>query len=257
MKTIINIVIVITLFIPLCLIPGCSQRPALEEMDDVSAFQYLRTRYDKGDYLEATSGLEFYTLNFSGSSLVDSAQFLLGHAHYKLKEYLLAADAFEHLYHRFPRSRFVPDAMYMVGVCYWKMSPKYSLDQDYTYRTLDALQAFIDYHPEYVDRVKDAQDLIELGRNKLAHKEYANGMIYLKMKDYEAAIIYFSSIVDRFYDTEWAPQAAFQLAVCLVRQDKREEAKSAFRDFISKYPDHPWRSRAESALNGLAVTDEG
>ena len=77
------------------------------------------------------------------------------------------------------------------------------------------------------------------------------------MKDYVAAILYFSSIIDQYYDTEWAPRAAYQLAVCMTRQDKREEAESAFRDFISKYPDHLWRDRAESALDGLAVTDEG
>ncbi|HHE47333.1 MAG TPA: outer membrane protein assembly factor BamD [Bacteroidetes bacterium] len=236
----------------LALLTGCSNRPALEEMNPDQAFQYLKGIYNQGDYLNAANGFDFFTLNYSGSSLVDSAQFMLGQAHIKLKEYLLAANAFEELTRRFPRSPLVPDAMYMIGVCYWKLSPKYPLDQEYTDRALDALQAFIDYFPDYTERVRDAQELIEACRDKLAHKEYASGLIYFKMKSYQSAVIYFQDLLDTFYDTAWAPLAAYKLGASYAGDEQFENAYEAYRAFISKYPDHPWRSRAESEMKDLS-----
>lgn len=246
---------ILTLIMMVCL-TGCSKQTPLVEMDDETAFYYLKNLFDKGKFVDASEGFDYFTLNFSGSAFVDSAQSLLGRSHYKLKEYILAADAFEELYRRFPRSRLVPDAMYMVGECYWKLSPKYSLDQEATEKAIDALQGFIDYYPDYTERVVQAQELIDNCREKLAHKGYANGIIYLKMKDHAAAIIYFQEVVDNYYDTEWAPLAVYQLGVSLVRDKQFEEAESAYRAFIAKYPEHSWRIKAETALRNLMLKSE-
>ncbi len=239
------------------LLLGCSQRAPLEEMETEDAYRYLERLFDKGRYLDAADGLDFFTLNYSGSALVDSAQFLLARSHFELKEYLIAAHAFDELTRRFPRSPLVPDAMFMVGACHWKLSPRYSLDQAYTHKAIDALQTFIDYYPERRDKVGEAQELIGLCREKLARKGYTGGMIYLKMKDYQAATIYFQDVVDLFYDTEWAPQAAFQLGASLAGEGKTEEALEAYHNFLLKYPDHPLRPKAESALASLNRRSEG
>ena len=251
MKSSYYLLLPIVILTSLTVMMGCSKKVRIEEMNPDEAFRYLKGVYDKDDYLSAANGFDFYTLNYSGSSLVDSAQFMLGMSHLKLKEYLLAANAFEELYRRFPRSPLVPDAMYMIGDCYWRLSPKYSLDQEYTNKALDALQAFIDYFPDYTERVREAQDLIEACREKLAHKEYANGVIYLKMKDYGAAVIYFQSVVDMYYDTDWAPRSAYNLGVSYASNEMFEEAEEAYRIYIVKYPDHPLRSKAESSLKDI------
>ena len=246
----IQLLVVATIFTLLCL-TGCSKRVPVEELGAEEAFRYLSNLYDKGDYLDAANGLDYYTLNHSGSALVDSAQYLLGLSHFELKEYLLAANAFEELYIRFQRSKLIPEAMFMVGLCYWKLTPKYSLDQEYNYKAQDAMQTFIDYNPSYKERVQEAQEIIDAGRERLAHKEYANGIIYMKMNDYDAAVIYFKGVVDLFYDTEWAPKASFQIGASNKENKLFDEAKEAYREFMSKYPDHPWHDKAEAELNKL------
>lgn len=195
----------------LFLISGCAPKPKFDEMKPDSIYRYLVEKYDQKKYLDASEGLAYFTLHYSGHVLVDSAQFLLGQCHFQLNEYLLAADAFEELSRRFQSSRLVPEAMFMVGRCYWEISPKYSLDQAYTTRAIDALQAFIDYFPNQTLRVKEAQTIIEACREKLAHKQYSNGLIYQKMKDSTASIIYFQSVVDQYYDTYWADMARLML----------------------------------------------
>lgn len=251
MRITINILLTFTLLLTVSILTGCSKRVPYEEMDAEEAYRYLKERYDQGKYLDASDGLDYYTLNFSGSSLVDSAQFLLGQSHFKMKEYLLAADSFEELYRRFPSSILVPEAMYMVGVCYWELSPKYSLDQRYTSKSLDALQAFIDYFPDHTERVAQAQELIEVCREKLAHKEYANGVIYLKMNDYKAAIIYFLSLLDNYYDTEWAPMALYQLGIAYFESERFTESEETCLMFLDKYPGHSLQSKVETVLKNM------
>ena len=235
----------------LVVVSGCSKPSPLLEMNAEEAFRFLVATYDRGDWLDAANGFDFYTLNYSGASLVDSAQYMLGMSHFQLKEYLLTANAFDELTRRFPRSRLVPDAMFMVGLCYWELSPKYSLDQEYTNRALEAFQAFIDYFPEHKEKVDKAQEYIAFCREKLAHKEYASGVIYLKMKDYSSAAIYFQSVLERYYDMEWAPLAAFKLGVSLAGDKKYQEAEQALLMFLTKYPGHPWHSKAQSTIEDI------
>lgn len=235
-------------FLSIAVLIGCTKHPPIEDMSVDDAFTVLTGLYDDGKYLRAVEGLGFFTLNYSGDARVDSAQFLLGMSHFKLEEFLLAADTFNELVRRFPRSALVPESMYMVGDCYWQLSPRYSLDQDYTDNAIDALQSFIDYFPNYEKRVQEAQELIFKCRIKLAHKRYANGIIYFKMKDYKAAIIYFNGVIDEFYDTEWAPRAIYQLGRTYIANREFIEATKTLEAFIEKYPDHPLRTRAEMAL---------
>lgn len=252
-------ILIVTLFIlSAALLGDCTRHPPLEEMDVQEAFRYLEQLYHSGKYQRAAEGLNFFTLTYSGDALIDSAQFLLAMTHLKLKEYLLAADAFDELVRRFPSSNLVPEAMYMVGECYWNLSPHYALDQKYTLKAIDALQTFIDYYPDHRDRVESAQELIFKCRSKLAHKEYSNGLIYLKMKDYRAAEIYFSAVLDEYYDTEWAARSSYQLGVCHARNGDVDQAVAAFEDFLAKYPSHPWRGRVEEALmQARAARGEG
>ena len=235
----------------LATVAGCSKHPPFDEMEPGDMYRYLVKQYEKEKYLDVTQGFDFFTLNYSGHGLVDSAQYLLGQAHFHLKEYILAADAFEDLTRRFPNSSLVADAMYMVGECYWKLSPKYALDQHYTIQSIDAFQNFIDYYPYHAEKVKRAEDLIFQCRDKLAHKQYANGIIYLKMKDYRAANIYFSGVIEQYYDSEWAPKAAFKLGESLMGQKRFAEAEETFQNFLVKYPDHPWADKTRAELSSM------
>ncbi|MFH0765299.1 MAG: outer membrane protein assembly factor BamD [Calditrichota bacterium] len=238
------------------LLAGCAKRLPLEELGDQAAYQSLKQKYDKGKYAQAVEGLEYYTLNYSGSAYLDSAEFLLAQSHFKLKEYLLAADAYDQLARRFTRSPLVPEAMFRVGVCYFKLSPNYALDQEWTLRAADALQAFIDFFPDRREQVLEAQNYIQQCRDKLGHKAYAGGMIYSKMKDWKAALIYFQLVLDKYYDTEWAAKAVYEMGKCYRAQGQLDKAEEVWRGFIDSYPEHPWRVKVERELQESKKVDK-
>ena len=135
------------------------------------------------------------------------------------------------------------------------MSPKYSLDQEFTYKAIYSLQSSIDYYPDRSEDVRNAEDLIRKCRDKLAHKAYANGVIYLKMKDYAASVIYFKNVVDEYYETEWASLSAYQLGVAYALNEQLEQAMTAYRIFMTKYSDHPWRGKAKLGIEKLENSD--
>lgn len=230
---------------------GCSRQLKIGEMSSDDAFIYLKNLYYEGKYQQATEGLEYFTLHFSGSVKSDSAQYLLGESHYNLKQYLLAADAFEELTRRFPTSPLVAEAMFMTGKCYFKLSPSYHLEQTYTEQAIDALQTFIDYYPQYTQIVSEAQDLIFECRSKLAQKVYSIGALYLKSKEYTAAAIYLQTVIDKYYDTKFAPLAIYQMGRTRLKQDQYELARDLFTTFLAKYPDHSLRLKVEKEIQEL------
>ncbi len=255
MKQILNITAAI--FVLSMIFSGCSTHPPLQEMEPEEIYSYFTAEYSDEDYFDAAEGFDYFTLNYSGHALVDSAQYLLSLSHFHMKEYILAASLFDELTRRFPSSKLVPEAMFMKGKCFWELSPKYSLDQKYTREAIEAMQTFIDYFPEYEKRVEEAQKIIDQCREKLAHKEYANGILYRKMKNFDSAEVYFRIVLDRYYDTDWAPRALYYLGISLSRQDKKDEARQAYETFLEKYPDHSWESKVRSALSELDEEDAG
>lgn len=217
-------------------------------MEPEPAFRHLQRQMERENYQAAVDGLQFFTLTYSGSSLVDSAQFLLGEAHYGLKEFILAGDSFAEVYRRYPRSPLAPEAMFREGECYYRLSPRFDLDQEMTGRAMEALQSFIDYYPDRRDLVRQAQEMIDACRIKLAQKEHMAGIGYLKTRDYVAAALYFRGVVERYYDTDWAAESAFRLGEALVADGKSDDGAEAYRQFIVKYPDHQMVAKAREAL---------
>jgi len=230
-------------------IVGCSKAPPLDEMMPEEMYHHNRALFDRGRYLDASDGFNYFTLNYSGHGLVDSAQYFIAQSHFEMKEYLISVDAFEELVRRFPNSQIVAESMYMIGKCYWELSPKFALDQEFTHSAIDALQSFIDYFPDHKEMGKQAQVLIGKCRDKLAHKHYYNGVIYLKMKQYTAASIYFRGVMDQYYDTLWAADATYKLALSLSGEDKFEESREVLVGFIQKYSNHEMVDEARAQLN--------
>mgnify|MGYP003329957219 CR=1 FL=1 len=82
------------------------------------------------------------------------------------------------------------------------MSPKYFRDQTYSEKAIEKLQEFIDDYPNSDKREKAQEDILIL-RDKLSHKAYESGILYMKMEEYKAAILAFKQVTDLYYDTDF------------------------------------------------------
>lgn len=209
--------------------------------------------YQKEHYLKAIDGFQKVIYNFSGASMVDSAQYYLAMSYYHQDDFFLAAAEFERLAGTYPGSPFVDDSKYMAGLCYFKAAPgHFGLDQEELLRAVDALTDFVTDNPES-ELADDAQATIRAANDRLAHKRYSSGRMYFRLGYYEAASIYFQTVVDEFTETEWAARALYYLGELRYKQEKYPEARSTLDNFLVVYPDHEY---AEKAAKLLAKIDK-
>lgn len=217
-------------------ISSCSSKNAKEMLTAEESFSRAMKKFDKGKYLDASEDLTVITLNYPGSGIVDSAQYILGECHYKMKEYIIAASEYQRLADQYPSSSLVDDAKYKIGMCYFKLSPKSGLDQENSIKCIDEFQEFTEYYPDSPLKEEVLLKIRDI-RSRMAKKVYDNGMVYYKMHDFEPAIIYFNQVLDNYYDTDFAPEALLKKGESYYRMKKTEEAFAVFNKLLEKYPE--------------------
>ena len=226
---------------------ACSRQKLKLEITAEERLAMAMKLFEKHDYLDAKTQFRIITLSYGGSTIADKAQYYTAECHFFLKEYILAASEYERLARVFPNSEYVDDAKFKLGLCYYKLSPKYAMDQEYTMKAIKEFREFLeDYDsspliPEVEQKLNDAN-------GKLAHKLYAAADQYRKMGYYTAAIVYFNIVLERYFDTKFAPDAHFWLGECYYRSDKYLESREAFEGYLSRYPHHQFVDRAKSRL---------
>lgn len=218
-------------------------------------FRQARHDYDKNHYLRAIDGFQKVIYNFSGATMVDSAQYFLAMSHYQMHDYFMAATEFERLVNNYPGSPFVDNGQYMTGLCYFKASPKnHGLDQKELQQSIQTLQDFLVDHPES-DAAADARATIKAARERLAHKTFDSGWTYYRLGYHESAGIYFQSVIDEYTDTEWAARALFAQGEIARKQKQFATAKEKYSTFLVVYPDHELAGKAGKMLAWIEKHD--
>jgi outer membrane protein assembly factor BamD (BamD/ComL family) len=128
----------------LILISGCGRVKVDESLSAEEQWQIAKSDFEYEKYLEVVDLLTSFTLNYSGSSLIDSAQFLLAESHFALGDYILAASEYQRLIQEFPQSPLIDDAFIKIILSNYYLSPRYELDQKFTKSTLTTIQDFQD-----------------------------------------------------------------------------------------------------------------
>ncbi|HTK83382.1 MAG TPA: outer membrane protein assembly factor BamD [Bacteroidota bacterium] len=232
---------------------SCGSSDVTQSLSAGERFELGKKKFAGEDYLEAISQFEIVKLQFPGSTVADSAQFYLGECHYRQEEYLIAAEEYQALKRNMQASPLVPMAQYKIAMCYYNLSPDSPMDQAYTRRAIDEFQSFLEYYPSH-EFARDASDKIVLLNTKLARKLYDTGRLYLKMEYYKSATIYFSAVVEKYHDTEFAEPALLGKVKALIPRKRYDEAKTEIDRFLQKYPESRMKSEAESLARDI---DEG
>ncbi|MFH1701542.1 MAG: outer membrane protein assembly factor BamD [Candidatus Zixiibacteriota bacterium] len=243
--------IIIYLFVTLLIsviLAGCGGITMKNYTSSEEQYREAYKEFQKKHYVKAIDGFQKVVYNFSGSPMVDSAQYYLAMSYYLDKEYYLAAAEFERVVNNYPGSDFVDDSQYMAGLCYFKSSPKNAgLDQNELIRALEVLNDFVTDYPES-ELVDDARATIKVGMDRLAKKRYQNGQMYFKLAYYKSAQIYFQTVIDEHTDSDWAAQALYYLAEIDLNKKDYSDAKEKFINFLVIYPEHDLTEKAQKKL---------
>ncbi|HET6271810.1 MAG TPA: outer membrane protein assembly factor BamD [Bacteroidota bacterium] len=223
---------------------GCGSSEEVTSLTAEQRFEHAKALFDDEDYVEAISEFTVVTLQFPGSAFADDAQFYLGECRFCRGEYLLAAFEYQTLRRNMPASPLVPEAQYKLGLSYYQLSPKSPLDQQYTKKAIEELQAFVEYYPAN-EHVPDAESKIKELNTRLAKKQFETAQLYATMEYYKASLFCYDDVIERYHDTEYAPLALLGKAEVFMSRRKYKDAYAEITRFLERYPNSILRSRAD------------
>ena len=234
---------------------NCSSNKPDVTIDLESRFIQGKAFLEDEKYLRAQEEFQYVVIRGTGSDLGDDAQFYLGESFFLNKEYLLAISEFEKLARKMAFSPYVEKARYRICEAYDIESPEYYLDQTYSQKALERYQEFIEDFPSS-PKVSEALTAIQELRNKMAFKILETGVLYIKMEEYESAILAYEQLTAHFYDTSYAEEAHLGIikSHCLLKNV--ESAESYLDNNNQKIKSNNTREKAHKYINNAKKLSE-
>ena len=215
--------------------------------------------YNKKDYNKALILFEGLVQKYRGTAEAEDLNYYYAYTLYRLKDYTTARYKFKEFADTYPASKNAEECRYMGAYCYYLDSPKSSLDQENTYKAIDALQLFINLYPKS-DRAKQAAQYIANLRDKLETKAFDNAKLYYDLggydiTNYKSAVVALKNAQIEFPDIKYAEEmnllivkAQFMYAKNSFanRQEERfQQAIDYYNEFIEAYPDSKYAKEAK------------
>ncbi len=210
--------------------------------------------FDKGWYQKANSVYESLLPVMKGTKNFESLYFRYAYSAYYLKDYLSSSYHFKNFTDYFPGSKDAEEAEYMHAVSLYKLSPKASLEQTNTIKAMEAMQSYINTHPES-KRLADANKLMDEMRHKLETKDASAARLYYNISQYKAASVAYKSILQNYPESPNSDYYQFMVVKSLYNYakasiaEKQEEryanTVSAFADLKEDYPDSKYLAEGQ------------
>ena len=226
--------------------------------DIAKKYQEAIRLYNKKDYTKALTLFDDLVQRYRGRAEAEDLYYYFAYTNYRLKDFLSARYHFKIFADTYPSSPKAEECRFLAAYCFYLDSPNFSLDQENTYKAIEALQLFINIYPSS-DRVAEASKLILDLRDKLEVKSYENAKLFLDIGDYQAAVIAFKNSAKDFPDTKYAEEMEFLTiqAEYLYAKNSLEtkqearyiEAIEEHDRFIEKYPKTTYLKKAEEFKN--------
>ena len=204
-------------------------------------------KYNKGKYSSAKTMLDGVKLQCAGSEVADTAQYYLAMALLHMKMYIEAKMEFTRFVQDFPQSPFFEESQFRVAYCVFKQSR--SVDRDQT-DTREALKLFKDYLENYPSSAfaDSAQKYLKAAVDKLAEKEFNSARFYQKLREREAAVVYYKSFINDFPASKYTSQARLNMAQALVELGRKAEAREVLDELLAQEKKGEIAARARSLL---------
>lgn len=211
--------------------------------------------YDKKHYVQANELYRDLLPVMKGTRNFEPLYYRYAYSFYYMKDYFNASYHFKNFVDFFPSSKDAEECEYMHALCLFKESPKPSLEQTNTIKAMEALQTFINIHPNS-PRVAEANQYIENGRKKLEEKEAGAAKLYYNIGQHKAASIAYKSVIRSYPESPNGDLYQLMIVKSLYNYarrsitEKQEErfanVVTAYREMSESYPSSQYLKEAAS-----------
>jgi outer membrane assembly lipoprotein YfiO len=231
--------------------PSAAKRKRVKLYDCDGKIAKALERYGHGWYSDARTILEEVLTNCGGHSSIDTAVYYLGMSMLRAGQAVEAKGQFRRLVSNYPSSAFAEEATFRQGQCSFLSSATYDRDQTETQDAIRELAAFLQSstQPEWVD---SARTYIDKCRDKLARKEYMSARFYDRIDKYDAAVVYYRSLIESYPGSTYVPEARLYLAQALARTERVTEARAVAGELLESDYSEDIKRRARQLLVRIA-----
>ncbi|NII85195.1 outer membrane protein assembly factor BamD [Pedobacter riviphilus] len=268
--------LIILVFVAALGIAGCKSRfEKLRASNDVAKkYQEALRLYNKRDYSKALVLFEDLSQKYRGRAEAEDLNYYYAYTLYRLSDYTTARYQFKSFAETYPASKNAEEARYMGAYCFYLESPNFSLDQENTYKAIDALQLFINLYPTS-DRAAAAGKYIATLRGKLEDKAFENAKMYLttgpsNVDNYRAAVIALKNAQRDYPDIKYAEEMDYLMikaqylyaknSYVIRQEDRYNEALALYTEFTENHPDSKYTKDAKALKDdveaGIAATKQ-
>ncbi len=247
------------------LFSSCGEyQKVLKDTDAGAKFKYATALYHQGKYKKALKLMEQIVPVYRGKPQAEKLMFMYANTFYNLEDFYLAGYQFERFANSYPKSDSVEIASYRSALSYYKLSPRYTLDQEDTQKGLEKLQIFIDTYPNSNYRLEANKKVSEL-RYKLEKKDIEIAKQYLKIGEslgtYNNAIEAFDNFISDHPGSVFRNEAffgRFNAAYLLAIKSKPSKinerliaAKEYYNSFMKYYKDNELATEADKIMGDI------
>ena len=236
-----------TFFLAAFLLVCCSKKNVHVEEDLSPRFDKAMGYFDRGKYPRARDEFDYIIMTDPGSKIANESQYYMAEALFQMEEYNEASISFDRYVRFSPDYTKIEKSRYRICECAILSSNAYQREQSQTHLALEQLQMFIEDFPAS-DLVSNAESSILELRIKLAQKDFEVGRMYLKLEEYESALIYYRLVLNNYYDTSFADDARIGIIFTHILNDNRQGANSYFKTEKDRFSSQTKYREAESLL---------
>jgi outer membrane protein assembly factor BamD len=239
----------------LLILASCNGYERIRKSSDVNLkLTKANEYYDKKQYQRANELYQSLLPVLRGTRNYEQLFYRYAYTFYYQKDYPTASLYFKNFTSYFPNSKDAEECEFMHALCLVKMSPKSNLDQTNTLKSMEALQSFINTHPES-KRLVEANKYIEDNRRKLETKDAAAARLYYNIGQYKAATIAYKEVINQYPESPSSDfyqymivKASYEYAKISIPEKQTERyvnTVTAYNDLKSAYPSSTFVKDAE------------
>ncbi len=221
-------------------------------------FKKAEAYYNDTEYQKARTLYELIISSFRGRPEAEQIYFKYAYTYYYLEEYILASYYFKNFAQTYTISPLREEADFMSAYSNYQLSPTFRLDQTYTLKAIDELQAFTNLYPNSL-RVQECNILIDQMRAKLEKKAFEEGKLYFNLRLYQSATHTFENLLKDFPETKNAEEVRYMIirayyllaenSVVERQQERFQETIDKASAFLSRYPNSAYNKEVSNLQN--------
>ncbi len=243
------------LLLPVIILSSCGRFEKVRKSSDVN---YKLTKaneyFDKKDYVHAAELYKDLLPVMKSTRNFEALYYRYSYSYYYMKNYIEASYFFKNFTEYFPTSKELEECEFMYAVCLFKFTPKFSLDQTNTLKSLEAMQSFVSRYPDS-KRVSEANTYINTANSKLEVKQADAAKLYYNIAQYKAATVAYKSVIRNYPESTncdlyqyMIMKAFFKYAKASIPEKQEERyasAITAYRELKDNYPKSKYLTEAE------------